>query len=125
MTCVSNRQSYSVNALSRAIDERAGKLGFDRHVAIDKTLAYHFEIAIALLQNSDLNPELVSRNDGLTKAAVVYSRKVDQLGIPALIAAEQKNDPHLSQRFDQKHSGHDGVVRKMSLEKRLIDGDVF
>ena len=110
---------------SGTIYQRTGKFRLDRYIAIDQGSTHHLEITVALLEYIHLNPQLVARDDGLTETAFVDSRKIYKLGIPALIPAEQQDDSYLRERFDKKHSGHNGVIREMALKKRFIDGDVL
>jgi len=113
------------NEQSGTIHQRARKLCFDHYIALDQALTCHLEVAVPVLQNPDFNPELVSRYDGLTESAFIDSRKIDELGVSAMIATEQKDNPNLGECFNEKHSRHYGMIGEVALEEGLVNRNVF
>src|SRR5581483_7592442 len=81
----------------------------------------------AKLHHLELEPDLVSGNDGAPELHVVERHEVHHLVIDILAfeVAHQQHAAHLGHRFNDQHSGHDRMTRKMTLKKLLVDGDVL
>ena len=81
----------------------------------------------APVEDGDLDAELVAGDDGLAKAGVIDAGEDHELGVAIVLGefCEQKRAAGLRDGFDDENSGHDGKVRKMASEVRLVDGDVL
>jgi len=121
---VSSAGKTSVVPLS-ATDNRAGQLCLNRHMRIHCRNPLHLIIAVPLFQNDDFDYELISGDHRMAEPAFVDPGKIDQLGHSIRVAAQQQYNANLCECFDQQYSGHDRMVRKMSLEKGLVDGHIL
>src|SRR5439155_21859147 len=92
--------------------------------AINGANAFSFANFAAEFYQLDLNHELISGAHRFAPLHILSGHKVSDLA-PILRLLEHKNYSHLRDRFHLKHTRHDRVTRKMALEERFVDGDVF
>src|SRR5450759_4199915 len=105
----------------------AQELGFARHHVAHAGTRGKFHQAAPLLKYLGLEHQRIARDDGTLEARAVDAGKiVDRLVVQFLAQGlERKQCGRLRHGLDDQHPGHDGKVRKVSLEERLVDGDIL
>jgi hypothetical protein len=119
------RQSGGEGRRSGAVNHCAREFRFCYQRSVYKRLTSHLVVAFAASHDPDLKPNLVTRADRLTEAALVDAREIDELRLTILIAEKKENDTDLRQGFHNQDAGHDGVRREVTLEKGFVYRDVL
>ena len=77
------------------------------------------------LGNIQLEPHLVSRNNGLPEFCLVNAHEIEDLFFWFSIRHECQYAGRLCHGLDEQYTGHDRMAGEMSLEKRFVDGHIF
>ena len=73
----------------------------------------------------DFDAQLISGDHGAAEACALNSCEYNELAVAIRQLAHQQNAPSLRHGLDHQDAGHDGQLRKVSLEERLVDGHIF
>ena len=111
---------------SRLLTNRGKQDGFGRKLGIDPYFTFHFPDARLAADDLHDNPHLITRNDRPAKLGLIYSHEVDECFAEVSVLFKQPEyGTCLGHRLDRQNAGHDGRAWKMTVEERLIDGDVL
>ena len=111
---------------SRLLTNRGKQDGFGRKLGIDPYFTFHFPDARLAADDLHDNPHLITRNDRPAKLGLIYSQEVDECFAEVSVLFKQPEyGTCLGHRLDRQNAGHDGRAWKMTVEERLIDGDVL
>src|SRR6185436_4652521 len=108
-----------------SVAHHRGHVGFGHDLAVDFADTAHLANHAANLDDLELEPDLISRLYRASELHVVERHEVDDLALRVPDRSHQQHAAHLRHRFDDENAGHDWMPRKMSLEERLVDGDVL
>src|SRR5690606_3248204 len=99
--------------------------GFGDLRAINYGFAGKFPDAAALLQLRDVQFQLVAWNHGLAELGGIDGHEIDDRRRTRARIVDADRACRLCHRLDDEHAGHDRLVRKMTLEVRLVHRHVL
>jgi len=105
--------------------ERGHEISLDDDLALDQSSAMKLQKFALELDKMSLKPELIAGDNGLSKPRVFDFGQKHEFGLGIRDGMIDKDAAGLSDGFDDEHAWHDPHFREMSLEKRLIVGDIF
>src|SRR5580658_1836015 len=73
----------------------------------------------------DLQPQLIPRTNRLPELSPLNPGKNHQLAAAIFHLGQQQRSARLCNGFHDQHARHNGQLRKMSREKRFVDGHVL
>src|SRR5579872_1940472 len=77
------------------------------------------------LQHRHLDAQLISGHHRAPETRLIHRGQIEQFFIAIRNFRKQQQSAGLGHPFDDQHARHDRFAREMTLEKALIDGDVF
>ena len=102
------------------------KLALGHDSFTDKGISFHHGASAAHFRHErHVEYESIARHYLLAEFHVVDFHEVSGVSFWFAYRAEHQQSAGLGHGFDHEHSGHHGLLRKVSLEIRLIAGDVF
>src|SRR6185437_8639254 len=108
-----------------ALNHGASEHGLAGHLAVDVCLAFDAPGPGAEREHVDLNAELVAWGYGLAELGALDPGEDDKFLMTIGQLVRHDDAARLGHGLDHQHTRHDGMTGKMSLEERLVDGDVF
>src|SRR5437762_9205081 len=119
------RLSRTGGSAGSSVAHHRGHVGFGDDLTVDFPYAAHLANGSPQLDDLELEPYLVSRFYRPAEFHVVQRHEVDNLALRIFNRSHQQHASDLRHRLDDQHARHDRVAWEMSLEKRLVDGDVL
>ena len=100
--------------------------GFDGDLPVYFGNGVEFADAAPAGQQLDFKDELVAGDDLAFETGFVYTGEEEEfVFLAAAFAEDGECAAGLRHGFDDEYAGHDGQVGEMTLELRLVHGDVF